>query len=132
MTALDTNVLVRFLVRDDERQAAVVYRYLKRAEKSGEVLYISLLVVLEIVWVLESAYRKSRQEILTALESLLHSQLFRFDRGDVVAQVISDARRGNTDIADLMVACAAKNAGCKSGITFDKKASKHSFFTLLK
>ena len=56
MIALDTNVLVRFLVRDDEKQAQIVYARFKQAESAREVLFVSLLVVLETIWVLESAY----------------------------------------------------------------------------
>jgi predicted nucleic-acid-binding protein len=64
MKALDTNVLVRFLVRDDEQQAKAVYRKFKQAEAKKEVFFIPVLVVLETVWVLESVYEITRQEIL--------------------------------------------------------------------
>lgn len=131
MTALDTNVIVRFLVRDDEQQSETVYKYLKKAEKSGEAFFIPLAVVLETVWVLGSAYRKSRADILNSLESLMHSQVFRLDRDDVVGRVISDARNSDADIADLIIAHSARASGCKSGLTFDKKAAKHPFFKLL-
>jgi predicted nucleic-acid-binding protein len=52
MKALDTNVLVRFLVRDDEQQSKAVYRKFKQTEADKEVLFIPALVVLETVWVL--------------------------------------------------------------------------------
>ena len=56
MIALDTNVIIRFLVRDDEKQAKTVYARLKKAEATRERLFIPLLVLLETIWVLDSAY----------------------------------------------------------------------------
>ncbi len=56
MKALDTNVLVRFLVQDDEIQASKVDQLFASAEQGKETLFIPLLVVLELIWVLQSAY----------------------------------------------------------------------------
>ncbi len=131
MTALDTNVIVRFLTRDDARQSEAVYKHLKRAEKSGEALFVPLAVVLETVWVLGSVYCKSRTDILNSMESLMHSQVFRFERDDVVGRVLSDARNSAADISDLIIAHSARASGCRSGLTFDKKAARHPFFKLL-
>ena len=55
MMALDTNVIVRFLVRDDEAQSNLVYKRLKKAELERERLFVPLVVMLEALWVLESA-----------------------------------------------------------------------------
>ena len=77
MIALDTNVIVRFLVRDDEQQAQAVYARLKQAEAARETLFVPLLVVLETIWVLESVYDKSRQEILDSLEDLSNFSILR-------------------------------------------------------
>ena len=68
MKALDTNVLVRFLVRDDKQQAETIYRIFKHAESDKEVFFVPLLVVLETVWVLESVYKIPRQDILDSIE----------------------------------------------------------------
>ena len=89
MIAVDTNILVRFLVRDDEKQAIAVYKRLKRAEQSRESLLVPLLVVLETVWVLKSAYRKSRDEILDALDDLRRMPVFVFERNDVLQTALA-------------------------------------------
>ncbi len=68
MKALDTNVLVRFLVRDDEKQARAVHRMFSRAEQGGETFYIPALVLLETIWVLESAYDIGRGLFLDFIE----------------------------------------------------------------
>ena len=62
MKALDTNVIIRFLVRDDKQQAEIVYRLFKRVERKNETLFVPLLVVLETLWVLESVYDNANQE----------------------------------------------------------------------
>ena len=59
MIALDTNVLVRFLVKDDEQQAELVRVLFMEAEQRKEPLLVPLLVVLELIWVLESVYEIS-------------------------------------------------------------------------
>ena len=78
MKALDTNVLVRFLVKDDEQQAKAVYRKFKQTEVNQEVLFISVPVVLETIWVLESVYEATRQEILDSVDDLLLMPILRF------------------------------------------------------
>ena len=71
MKALDTNVLIRFLVKDDELQAKAVYKLFKKAESKAEAFFIPILVVLEIFWVLEAVYEISREEIIDSIDELL-------------------------------------------------------------
>jgi predicted nucleic-acid-binding protein len=131
MTAIDTNVLVRFLVRDDERQAKAVYVRLKKAETVREQLFIPLPVVLETIWVLESAYGQSRDEIVGAFEDLKQMTVFRFDRDAVVGRFLDAARKSPIELSDLLIATCAQEAGCDLCLTFDKKAARHAPFQLL-
>lgn len=131
MIALDTNVIVRFLVRDDEKQARAVYARFRQAESARESLFVSLLVVLETIWVLESAYDKSRLAILESFDELQSMPILEFEGAQVVQQWRSEARKSNADLSDLLIAFAAQSSGCSEGITFDKKASKFPFFRLL-
>jgi predicted nucleic-acid-binding protein len=71
MKALDTNILVRFLVSDDERQSEAVYRLFRRAESEKMVFFVPFLVILETIWVLEAAYQISRADILDAINDIL-------------------------------------------------------------
>ena len=132
MIAVDTNVIVRFLVRDDEKQAEVAYRRLKQAETNRERLFVPLLVILETIWVLESAYRKSRGEVLDALQDMRQMPVFEFEKDEVVERLLRDGRKYTADLADILIAHSAQLCGCDSGITFDKRAAKLSFFSLLK
>lgn len=133
MTAVDTNVIVRFLVRDDEDQAQIVFRRLKKAETNREQVFVPLAIVLETIWVLESAYDKSRFEILDALANMRQMPVFTFEKDDVVERVIGDGRRfAKADLADILIAHSARACGCDTGATFDKGAAELPFFSLLK
>jgi predicted nucleic-acid-binding protein len=129
--ALDTNVIVRFLVRDDEKQAQAVYARFKQAESARETLFIPLLVVLETIWVLESAYDKSRKEILDSFDELKSMPILEFEKDQVLQNLLSEGKESNADLSDVLIALAAQSSGCNGGLTFDKKASKFPFFRLL-
>ncbi len=132
MIALDTNVVVRFLVRDDEMQAEQARRRLKQAEEKRERLLIPLLVVLETIWVLESAYDKTRAEILDAIRAMRQMSVLEFEASEVIERLLADESEYGADLADILIAHSARAAGCENGITFDKRAAKLPFFTLLK
>lgn len=132
MKALNTNVLVRFLVKDDEQQAKTVYRLFKQAESKAEAFFIPILVVLETVWVLEAVYETTRQEILDSIDELLLMPILEFEAQSAIRSFISSARENKTDLSDLLIAYYAKYSGCDSVITFDKRASKLGLFELLK
>ncbi|MEI6788915.1 MAG: type II toxin-antitoxin system VapC family toxin [bacterium] len=131
MIALDTNVLVRFLVRDDEKQARIVYARFKQAEVARESLFIPLLVVLETIWVLESAYDKSRREILDSFDELKNMTILEFEKVSVLQAWVDEGRKGNADLSDLLIALTAQSSGCSEAMTFDRKASRFPFFRLL-
>jgi len=132
MIAVDTNILVRFLVRDDEKQAELARKRIKEAEVRRERLKIPLLVVLETVWVLESAYNKTRSEILETIRDMRQMPVFDFEADSVVDGLLNDAPKHKADLADILIARAAEATGCESCITFDKGAAKLPFFSLLK
>lgn len=132
MKALDTNVLIRFLVGDDVRQAEIVYKTFKRAETEKETFYIPLLIVLEAIWVLESVYKITRHDILDSLNDLVLMPILDFESKSAIMNFISSARDNKTDLSDLLIAHAAKFSGCECVLTFDKHASVYKLFNLLK
>ena len=131
MKALDTNVLVRFLVRDDKRQAETIYRVFKKAESDREVFFVPLLVVLETVWVLESVYKSPRQEILDSVNELILMPILKFETQSAILNFIYSARETKMDLSDLLIAHSAKFSGCECVLTFDKRASNFRLFELL-
>jgi len=131
MTAVDTNVLVRFLVADDDVQTQTVYKLFKDAEARRGTFLVSLLVVLELVWVLESVYEIHRREIIDTVESLLKMTVLKVESPDVVRRVLEDARKNTCDLSDLLIGHVASAAGCDSVLSFDKKACRHPLFRML-
>ena len=132
MKAIDTNILIRFLIGDDEPQAKKVYSIFKNAESEKIEIFVPLLVVLEMIWVLESVYEISRREILETIGDLLLMPVLKFDQQSAVQQLVHSAQGNKYDLSDLLIANSAKINGCESVITFDKKASKFKLFELLK
>ena len=131
MKAVDTNVLVRFLVRDDENQAQTVYNAFKKAEIDRQSFFVPLLVVLETVWVLDSVYNLSRNKILDAFYDLLLLPILKFEDASTIHRFISVAGKNKIDLPDILIACSAILSGCDRVLTFDKKASTFNFFELL-
>lgn len=129
MIAVDTNIIVRFLVCDDEMQAEAARKFLVRAENNRECVYVSLLVILETIWVLESAYNKTRDDILNAIHDMRHMSVFVFESDDVIAHMLAHGREYRADLSDILIAYAAQSAGCVCGVTFDKAAMELPFFT---
>lgn len=131
MKGVDTNILIRFLVGDDEAQATKVYKIFKQTESEQKVLYVTLLVVLEMIWVLESVYEISRAKILESIGDLLLMPILKFEKIEAVQQFLLNARGNRQDLSDLLIAHSAKESGCRTLLTFDKKASKSSLFEIV-
>jgi predicted nucleic-acid-binding protein len=132
MKAIDTNILIRFLIGDDELQAKKVYTIFKKAESEKKELFVPLLVILEMVWILESVYDIPRAKILDSINDLLLMPIFKFDQLSTLQQFVHSAQGNKYDLSDLLIAHSAKMNGCETVITFDKKASKFQLFELAK
>jgi predicted nucleic-acid-binding protein len=131
MRGIETNILVRFLVGDDEVQASKVYKLFKRTEAEKQVLFVPLLVILELIWMLESVYQISREDILDSIGDLMLMPILKFDHQSTLQQFIQKAQGSRYDLSDLLIAHSAKEQGCEVVITFDKKAAKYELFESL-
>ena len=132
MKGVDTNILIRFSIGDDEQQARKVYNIFKKAESEKNELFVSLLVVLELIWVLESVYEIPRTEILDSISELLLMPILKFEHQSTLQQFTFSAQGNKYDLSDLLIAHSARIQGCKTILTFDKKASKFNLFELAK
>jgi len=130
MIAVDTNILVRFLVCDDQQQAEAARTLLESltAEQPG---FICREVTLELVWVLERAYNFSRHRIANIVEELVSTEGLVFESQDDVARSAIRYRTVSAGFSDLMISSAAKRAGAPLLYTFDKKAARLERVTLL-
>ncbi len=131
MKGIDTNILIRFLVGDDPRQTKLVLNRFKQAEADNEVLFVPLLVVLETIWVLESVYTVPREDIVDSIEELLLMPILSFESHIGIQGFISSARETRLDLSDILIGNSAELSDCECLLTFDKKASKTRWFTLL-
>lgn len=120
MIAVDTNVFVRFLVEDDPKQSAAAARVFERAIAREEEIFISQIVLCEIVWVLSFAYEFSRGEIASVLHGLRRGANAVVEGADEVRRAIEAYAAGRADFADYLIAERATAAGCSLLITFDR------------
>lgn len=132
MKSLDTNIIIRFLVNDDLKQGELVKKLLLNAEKNNEVFFISTVVVLEILYVLDSVYGYSREERIDAFEAMLLMPILLFENTETIQKFVVFAGETKIELEDLLIGTMAKEAGCEKTITFDKKAAKSDLFELLR
>ncbi|MBW8873999.1 MAG: type II toxin-antitoxin system VapC family toxin [Acidobacteria bacterium] len=128
MIAIDTNVLVRFVVEDDPVQTERATRVFRRAIEANDPCYVSDVVLCETVWVLETTYKFRRREIVPVLESLLHASHLTFSARDCFARALEAYASGRGDFADYMIREHARSAGCDFLITFEKVLLKEPGF----
>jgi len=126
--ALDTNVVVRFLVEDDRKQAARAHAHLRRAAAENTQLYVPGIVFCEIVWVLDSAYGFRREEIATVLTRLLQTRQLTFGSPHHIAEALEAYRTGRGDFADYIIRAEAVAVGCEATVTFDKALLREEGF----
>ena len=131
MKALDTNAVVRFLVKDNEKQAHAIHRILLEVEKKGETIFVPAPVILETIWVLSSVYKHSRSEIVRALDNLLVLPILEIEDRDRVAVLCRISDKSDVDLADLFIGLTSRDFGCETTLTFDRKASRSDLFTLI-
>ena len=128
MKALDTNVLVRFLVEDDAAQTARAAALIEEAVAADERLYVSDVVQCELVWVLGAAYEFRRAEISAVLSELTRARHLRFDSSDRVSRCVRAFADGRGDFADYVIREHARAAGYDEVATFDRALLKQDGF----
>lgn len=122
MLALDTNVLVRFLIRDDESQFERARRLIRREANRDEPILISLMVVLETEWVLRSRYGLSKSEIHGALSGLLEAIDLSFEDEPSLEAALFIWRDSAADFADCLIGARHRALGCRATASFDARA----------
>jgi predicted nucleic-acid-binding protein len=119
MLAVDTNVLVRLVARDDADQVSAAEQFVSRGA------WVSHLVLAETLWVLDSVYGLSRKQIATAVEMLLNHQDLTLQDVDVVISALDHyLNRSGVDFSDCLVLEIARKAGHLPVATFDRNFGK--------
>ena len=128
MKALDTNMLVRFLVNDHRKQAHKARQILEAAESTADQLLVVTPVVLELMWVLSSVYEYDRNEVIEAMNRLLQMPVLRFEHPERIRKMCMLAKSSSVDLPDLLIGVCARSLGAGATKTFDKAAGKSSLF----
>lgn len=114
MIGLDTNVLIRYLVRDDQYQYAKATRLLRRAVEAGEPITVSLLTLLEMEWALRSRYALSKEDIAAAISSLLDAAELMFEDEPFVEEAMHLWKGSAADFADCLINARYRRLGCRT------------------
>ena len=124
MLGIDTNVLVRFLVRDDEAQFERARRLIKREVSAGRRVFVNQLVIMEAEWVLRSRYAVSKHQIIETLTGLLGAADVQFEDEPAMEQALFLWKDSAADFADCLIGAKNRRLGCRATASFDTKASK--------
>lgn len=124
MAALDTDVLVRYLVRDDAAQLAAARRVIRSCIDTGEVLFVPVSVSLELEWVLRSGFGIGKDDVIRTLSQLLSSAELSFESEGALELALLLYRKGAADYSDCVHVALAAQAGEQPLWTFDKAASR--------
>jgi predicted nucleic-acid-binding protein len=128
MIAIGTNVLVRYLVNDDEKQAVRAKHLIDTAAKKSDHIFIGCIVLVEMAWVLDSAFGFTRSELAEVFTDLLMSGLFRFERKEEVEKALDRFRKGKADFSDY-ISAEISITGARSKLhTFDKSCKEPDLF----
>jgi predicted nucleic-acid-binding protein len=128
---LDTNILVRYLADDDRTQspkaAALIQSFTR--ETPG---FISLATMLETVWVMESLYGSTRDEVVSIITRLLQAESFRVESSLTLRAALRVYANGKADFADCVIAESSRSQGATQTMTFDKLAARDAGMMLLR
>lgn len=130
MKGIDTNVLVRFIVEDDEAQSSRALRFFTKECSTESPCFVNRIVLCECVWVLRTAYRFSREQVAHSIERLLNTAQLEIEDRDEAFAALESYRTGG-DFADLFVAHLNYRRGCEYTVTFDRKAAPVRLFRRL-
>lgn len=131
MIGLDTNVLVRYFAQDDLAQSKKATEIIERRLTEDEPGFVSLVTMVETVWVLSRAYALTSAEIAGVVEGMLQSDTLVVQNEQEVFTAVAALKAGRGSFADALVSALSVWAGCGSTLTFDKKAGRLDGFELV-
>ena len=129
MIGLDTNVLLRYLAQDDPKQSARATEIIERGLTVAEPGFVSLVTVVEVVWVLKSLFNRTRLEIANDIEMLLAADTLEVQNEQEVYLAVVALRNGSGTFEDALIGALGVWRGCSATLTFDEGAAKrlHGF-----
>jgi predicted nucleic-acid-binding protein len=131
MAALDTNVLIRFLVRDDAAQLEMARQLVAGCVAAGESLFVPVTVALELEWVLRANFGFSKAEVIQTFAALLSAVELTFESEPALELALATYRDAAVDFSDCLHIALARLAGESPLWTFDPAAARIDGATLL-
>ena len=131
MIGLDTNILVRYLTQDDPVQSVKATDILERRLTLKNPGFVSVVAMVETVWVLDRAYGLTAQEIATAVERMLQVEVLVIENEQEVFSAMVALKQGRGSFADALITELGTRAGCARTLTFDHKAIRLPGFQLV-
>ena len=130
MIGLDTNVLVRYIAQDDPKQSAVATNLINSLTKEHPG-FITVVSMVELVWVMQSCYKSTKMEIVNILEAILATRELIIENAETVIRAKHLYSRTGADFSDCLIERSANKAGCEYSVTFDIDAIKYAGFRSL-
>jgi predicted nucleic-acid-binding protein len=124
MVGLDTNILIRYLLRDDPVQAELAKTTLERAVNAGVPVMVSLLTILESEWVLRSCASLDKNVIISTFRMLLEAKDLHIEKEETVEEALYRYENSSADFADCLFSSVYTRLGCSTMLTFDRKAAQ--------
>ena len=131
MKGIDTNVLIRFLVNDDKVQSRKAAHYLKTQCTETAPGFITAIVLCELVWVLQGAYRYPKGLIIGTVRRILTTTELIVENHEAAFKALDAFAEGKADFSDYYIAHIGQRYHVDKTVTFDKKAGEYPLFDLL-
>ena len=131
MISLDTNGLVRLLTNVEPKQVRLARKALDLALAEGKTVWVSVIVLCELVWVLQGLYKYDKKQVITAIDALLKFSGIEVQSPHLVKKTLDVLTANTVDFADILLGLVSLDAGAAYVLTFDKKASKLATHELL-
>ena len=130
MIGLDTNILVRYLTQDDPFQSPKATEIIERRLTEEAPGFVSIVTMVETVWVLDRAYGLPAHKIAAAVERMLQTDVLVIENEQEVFTAMIALKEGQGSFADSVIAALGVRAGCSCTLTFDHKAARLRGFEL--
>jgi len=127
---LDTNILVRYLAQDDPIQSPKATEVIERRLTEENPGFVSVVAMVETVWVLDRAYGLAGPDIAAAVERMLQIGVLRIESEQDVFTAMIALKEGRGSFADALIGALGTRAGCSRTLTFDRNALRLPRFEL--
>jgi predicted nucleic-acid-binding protein len=123
MIGVDTNVLLRLFVNDNEAQHRAAKAFFAQ-RSAGDPAFVSSIVLAELIWALSKRYGYPRERITGLVDGIASSTDFVVEQSEIVGRAVEHCRGTNSNLTDVLVSLLASVRGCERTMTFDRDAAK--------